>query len=261
MTFTSLIFLAGLLYGISFVLASMEKSSGLPVRICASAGFAFHSMGLLAIIWSTDSLPVGRSYELIESISWIFILTQLVLSKGFKVAPIGLFSMLPAAILTLLPIACPVFAEGVINSARRSSNFAAVHGMLAAISYAFMMASAVAGLMYFQQKKFLREKSHNAVSRALPPLGALERSVSATLGTSTLIMFASAIIGIVSAFKADLTPQMVFKFCVGALVLILQAAVYFSVALKIIGGARLAKAAIALAAVALLLLIPIEIGI
>lgn len=259
MTFTVSVLFAGLLYSASFVSAFSAKKAGSVPRACAGAGFAFHCVGLLAAIWATDSLPVGSFYGLVESISWIFVLTQLVVSKGFKAAPVGAFSMLPAAVLTLAPALFSVFGGNAGGPPGRSSNFAAVHGILAAVSYAFMMASAVAGLMYFQQKKFLREKSHNTVSRTLPPLEILENTMSGALGTSALLMFASAAVGTVSAFKVGVTQQILLKICIGIFILTLQAAAYFSAVAKVLGGARLAKIAIMLALAALLLLIPIEI--
>ncbi len=256
MIFTITILIAGLLYLASFGLSSSAKFQ-ISARICAIVGFATHSFGLLAIMLETNAIPVGTPYELLESIAWAFVFIRLMTSKGFKQNYSGL---LPAAILTLLPIACPIFTDGVLNAKRSGSTFASTHGMLAAISYGFMIASAIAALMYFRQKKFLRDKFHNATSKSLPPLDTLERSMSGMIGVATLLMFASAIMGVVAATRSEISSAMSLKFCVGALILILQISIYICSLMKILSGARLAKAVIILAIVALVALIPIEIG-
>ena len=227
----------------------------------AAAGLLMHTLALAVRFHQTDSIPVGTSYELLETIAWAFVLLQLGFSAWFKISPIGVFSMLPAAILTLLPLGCPLFVEKMSEAPRSASNFAAMHALLAAISYAFMAGSAIAGAMYLAQQKFLRDKSHGAFARALPSLNTLERAIAATLGTATLLMAASAIIGTASAAGGHPTVAMMFKFAAGATVFLMQAALYALTAFKLLTGSKLAKFSIALALAALLLLIPVDMGI
>ncbi|MBQ6535125.1 MAG: hypothetical protein IJI37_08120 [Opitutales bacterium] len=224
-------------------------------RILGAAGFALHTLALGARYLPNLESPAGSPYGLVLFIAWIFAAIELALPLLVKDAP---FSMLPAFALTVLPLACPVFARAFGEKNAAAPSFAALHGMLAAISYAALAACATFAATYLKQRASLRKKSPLAGGERLAPLEILERGTSAFAATSMLAMLASAAAGILAAGKLGDASALAIKFAAGSAVLALQIALCAASLSGALRGAKLAKLSVALFIFALAALIPIQ---
>ncbi len=261
MTTTIFVFMAGICYLASLAFVNFGVPTDAKRRralVAALAGFAFQTAALGFRCWQTGRAPVVTSYELVETIAWLLVALQLAVSFSLKIGLAGIFSMLPAAVLTLLPVGCPMFASAMSGTPKASVHFAAAHGILAALSYSFLAAAAVFGGLYLVQQKSLREKSNSVTARMLPSLQTLEKGTGAFVSTSAVSMLASIVVGMFAAADMDLNGIMVFKFAVGASLFSMQALLcVFSLA-GAVRGARLAKFSLVLFIAAMAMLVPIE---
>lgn len=261
MTTAVLIFVAGLFYLASLVSVNFGGASAARKHnayVAALVGFAFQTAALAFRWWQTQRVPVGTSYELMETIAWLLVALQLAISLSLKIGLVGIFSMLPAAVLTLLPLGCPMFVSVMSDSPKSPQQFAAAHGILAAFSYAFLAAAAVFAALYLKQQKALREKSNSKMAKMLPSLQTLEKGVEALVATSTVSMLASIVVGAFASAGVEVGAVMVFKFAVGAALFSMQAILCAATLAGFVRGARLAKLSIALFVFAILMLVPIE---
>jgi len=263
MTILVFISIAAIFYAISFAVANFGKrlisNAGALSTVFAFAGFASQTtaLGLRAV--DVGGLPISTSYELLEFIVWAFVVIQLATSGYFKTGLVGIFSMLPAAVLTALPLGCPMFAAAMQDAAKSAPmSLAAIHGVIAAISYAFMAFGAIASAMYLTQEHHLRMKSPVGIANMLPSLQTLERLMTVSLGTALFTMTISALLGAIATAQTQITPLMLLKLATAAVVLMMQGMLFISTAAKFVAAKSLARYEIALIAVSLLLLIPIE---
>ena len=206
MIFTILLFIAGALYGASFLSAGFGEVGAVRRRMAfftALAGFAFHTAALGLRCWQTSRVPVGTSYEFVESTAWIFAALQLAVSLFMRTPLAGFFSMLPAAVLTLLPACCPAFPAAMESAPKSVLSYAAAHGILAAFSYGFTAAAALLGGLYLRQCSILRGKTALPKVSAMPSLYTLERGVGAFASTAAASMLASIALGAYMVSSAD----------------------------------------------------------
>lgn len=263
MTNAILILAAGLLYLASFAsvnFGAQTESKKRRAFAAALAGFTFHTAALALRYWRTGCAPVATSYDLLESVAWIFAAVQIAVARPSKNGLAGIFSMLPAGILALLPLGCPMFAAAMDGTPKASVQFAAAHGVLAASSYAFMAAGAAFGALFLMQQKSLRNKIGGVAKKALPPLQTLERGTGAFEATAALAMLVSISAGIAAAGNAEIGGLSALKFAAGGALFAAQIAVCAFAATGILRGARLSKTAVMLFVAALCALVPIEIG-
>lgn len=262
---TAILFLAaGLAYAVSFGIAFTGKPDTGRIRVSfhvALGGFAAHTAAMALRICEIGGMPVGTSYDLLESIAWMFVLVQLLCAGVFRLNLVGIFSMLPAAVLTLLPLGCPLFIKSLEGPARQSAQFAGTHAALAVVSYAFIIGAAMMAAMYVWQKRSLQKKSNGRLAKMLPPLDALARGQITMTGGAAILMASSLAVGVLAAFHTETIGTMMYlKFAVGATVFVMVGILYLCAATEKLGGSRLAWNTIGMAAAALLLLIPIELG-
>lgn len=259
MSFAIIVFVAGVAYTLSAIASFFEKTSRFALPI-AFVGFVAQFNGLLTRSVEIGAIPTGSPYELLEVIVCIFAGTQLAFSILKRNIHTGTFSMLPIALLTLLPFGCPLFIQTL-----QPSNTSAVasakglHALLAALSYACMGASACFGIMYLRQKKSLREKSSGG--KFLPALETLSATVALCIEIAFFAMIISIAIGLWASLKADSNffELRSIKFIAATILLIIQTIVYILVVSDCVHGTRLAKVAIGMAVFACLLLVPIQI--
>ena len=166
--------------------------------------------------------------------------------------------MLPVAILTLLPQACPMFSQAMGMSAKSVPSFAMIHGLLAALSYGFLATSAIFGFVYLKQKNSLRKKFHSIKEIPMPSLEMLEKGISVFAITSTTTMFASITAGIIATHTLPHTPALLLKFTLGGAIFAGQLVLCLSALTGYVRGAKLAKFSIVLFILAIIMLIPIE---
>ena len=261
MIFTILLFIAGILYGVSFLSAGfggVGTSRRRRAFAAAAVGFAFHTAALGFRCWQTSRVPVGTSYEFVESTAWILAALQLASSFFMRMPLAGFFSMLPAAVLTLLPVCCPAFSAAMEGAPKSALTYAGAHGILAAFSYGFTAVAALLGGLYLRQCSLLRGKTELPKVSTMPSLYTLERGMGAFASTAAASMLASIALGSYMVSAADTNCAMLVKFAAGAAVFAGQSAFCALAVFGVLRGVRLAKFSIALFVAALILLVPIE---
>ena len=155
MIFAALIFLAGALYGVSAYFG-VGGAAGKSLKT-ALAGFAAHTAALVWFVAHYGKFPTSTPYGLLEIIVWTFVLIQTGAALfGLKFT--GVFSMLPACVLALLPLGCPAFVKSV-GGGGEASAAVGMHAILALVSYAFVAAAACFGILYILQRRSLRDKA------------------------------------------------------------------------------------------------------
>ena len=98
MIFTILLFIAGALYGASFLSAGFGEVGTVRRRrafFTALAGFAFHTAALGLRCWQTSRAPLGTSYEFVESTAWILAALQIAVSLFMRTPLAGFFRCCP----------------------------------------------------------------------------------------------------------------------------------------------------------------------
>ncbi len=258
MIFAALIFLAGALYGVSAYFGA-GGAAGKSLKT-ALAGFAAHTAALVWFVAHYGKFPTGTPYGLLEIIVWTFVLIQTGAALfGLKFT--GVFSMLPACVLALLPLGCPAFVRSVGGGG--ASAAVGMHAILALVSYAFVAAAACFGILYILQRRSLRDKSHGIFSRLLPSLETLDRLGAMSVGGSVFSMIISAALGFyaLSGIPAaeGASSAAYWKFAAAAVLFCAQLAAFMLCALGKANGIRLARIEILLAAIAIAAMVPVEI--
>lgn len=258
MIFAALIFLAGALYGVSAYFGA-GGAAGKSLKT-ALAGFAAHTAALVWFVAHYGKFPTGTPYGLLEIIVWTFVLIQTGAALfGLKFT--GVFSMLPACVLALLPLGCPAFVKSVGGG--EASAAVGMHAILALVSYAFVAAAACFGILYILQRRSLRDKSHGIFSRLLPSLETLDRLGAMSVGGSVFSMIISAALGFyaLSGIPAaeGASSAAYWKFAAAAVLFCAQLAAFMLCALGKANGIRLARIEILLAAIAIAAMVPVEI--
>lgn len=258
MIFAALIFLAGALYGVSAYFGA-GGAAGKSLKT-ALAGFAAHTAALVWFVAHYGKFPTGTPYGLLEIIVWTFVLIQTGAALfGLKFT--GVFSMLPACVLALLPLGCPAFVKSVGGG--EASAAVGMHAILALVSYAFVAAAACFGILYILQRRSLRDKSRGIFSRLLPSLETLDRLGAMSVGGSVFSMIISAALGFyaLSGIPAaeGASSAAYWKFASAAVLFCAQLAAFMLCALGKANGIRLARIEILLAAIAIAAMVPVEI--
>ena len=258
MIFAALIFLAGALYGVSAYFGA-GGAAGKSLKT-ALAGFAAHTAALVWFVAHYGKFPTGTPYGLLEIIVWTFVLIQTGAALfGLKFT--GVFSMLPACVLALLPLGCPAFVRSVGGGGVSAA--VGMHAILALVSYAFVAAAACFGILYILQRRSLRDKSRGIFSRLLPSLETLDRLGAMSVGGSVFSMIISAALGFyaLSGIPAaeGASSAAYWKFAAAAVLFCAQLAAFMLCALGKANGIRLARIEILLAAIAIAAMVPVEI--
>lgn len=262
MTFALMIFVAGLLYGISAFCGSRVGGGDSSLRI-GIAGFAMQTLALAYFGAVYGRFPTATVYELLEVLVWSFALIHIAFAIFLQKRFTGVFSMLPACVLSLLPLGCPVFLKSVMGAAAPVSPVAGLHALLALVSYSFVAAAACFGILYLLQRRSLRNKSHGFFGRLSPSLQTLEKWTTMCIGASALAMFAAFATGFYAVFfiSVDLTVTAAahLKFVAASLLFGAQCAVAGLCVFGKTGGAKLAWLSILLAIMAIAAFVPVEI--
>lgn len=259
MIFAALIFLAGALYGVSAYFGA-GGAAGKSLKT-ALAGFAAHTAALVWFVAHYGKFPTSTPYGLLEIIVWTFVLIQTGAALfGLKFT--GVFSMLPACVLALLPLGCPAFVKSV-GGGGEATAAVGMHAILALVSYAFVAAAACFGILYILQRRSLRDKSRGIFSRLLPSLETLDRLGAMSVGGSVFSMLISVALGFyaLSGVPAaeGASAAALWKFAAAAVLFCAQLAAFLLCAFGKANGIRLARIEILLAAIALAAMVPVEI--
>ena len=255
-TLSGLLYMASFAFGIAGALAGKNK----PETIFAYLGFTAHTLALSVPIFSKGRIPLENAFETLECAAWFFVAFEMAWRLAFKVRFLGVFSMLPAFALVLLPSFCPIFWSEGAQSSKMGSFLSAWHGILATASIALTFLSAVFAPMYLIQQNSLSKKTHWGFATKLPSLDTSARCIKISLALAALFMGISAILGIVAATEIAIDPQKTIKFSCALTLLLLQTSLAASLWKGKIGMNTGAKLSVALAAVSLVALAPIFIG-
>ncbi len=189
-------------------------------------------------------------------VSWLLASISLLMSLLSK-NPAQLFvSSAVCAAFIFVPALC---GAGSFKISQHSGIVLALHGIAAAVSYAFTACGAICGLMLLLQARSLQNKSSGAFSRATSPLERLAKLVRFCAYSAFVAMFSALGLGIVAFAKcADFSALMFLKLFAGCCVLVLQFLFAFYCARNALSGRKSAWCAIALFASAMLLLLLVE---
>ncbi len=224
--------------------------------VLGTVGFSVQTLAMAMRYLPNMESPTSDSYGLMFSIAWFIAAVELIMPYIIKN---GTFTMLPTAILMLLPLCCPAFSSAIGLQNKSAPSFATAHGLLAALSYATLAVSAIFGAIYIKQSKSLREKSLSARSEKMPSLEILERVVVIFVTTSASIMLTAVMAGVMATREIETTSTLTLKFIAGSAILLMQIALCVVALTGVFRGAKLSKLTIVLFVIAILTLIPIEI--
>lgn len=265
MVFAGLAFASAFYFAafVSSFLSAIKRgmSEGAIFWLLLSFGFILHSASILALGLKTGRLPFANSYELLESLSWLLIFLTLFIFAIFRLKLVSTFSVCVAFVLALLPLFCPVFKEHIDKSAQLASNLKSIvgaHAALASLSYSFLALASVFSCMYLLQLRSLKHKINDSFSRALLPLPRLAKFSKYSLSLAILTMALSLALGFVAAFYIELTRLVILKYSAGSLLFLLMLALIFFAAKKDLHEASYSKLCAGLFALAILLMIPIQ---
>lgn len=264
--FPALLILAGLFYGVSFLVrlrslsSRAESGNGTPALKFAVCGFALQGAALAIHSFNGSRLPLGNAFEVLETVVWLFIAIELSFRIFFKVRLVGMFSMPPACVLTILPAFCPAFYSNASEAAKDGSTLIEMHAVFAVIAFSLILCTAIFSAMLLAQIKSLAQKKHSTMMGKMPPVAALESLTRLSLISSSVFMGISAVLGGVAAIYIPLTSAIIVKFCAALALFILQLALSRSVYVYDIRAKTLAHRGIALCVFALVAMIPILVG-
>lgn len=264
--FPTLLLLAGLFYGASFVVRLLylskraERGNGSPALKLAVCGFALQGLALAIHSINGQRLPLGNAFEVLETVVWLFIAIELSFRIVFKIRFAGIFSMPLACILTMLPAFCPAFYSNTAEFAKAGSALGVMHAAFAAFALALILCAAIFSAMLLAQISSLSNKSHSIMMGKMPSVAALESLVRLSLVSSTATMGVSVVLGAVATIHITLTNAVIIKFCSAILLFAFQLILSRSVYVRDVRGKALARRGMALGIFALFAMIPILAG-
>jgi len=257
-----LILLAGIFYMTAFISAAFSKNESslakLPTAL-ASLAVALQVSGLTSRFINTGTV-FQTPYDLLEVFVLIFALAILFSRIALKLRFVEYFSMLPIAILTLLPFLCPVFFSSMTNSSdeiKQTPTLASMHGILAAISYAGMCLASLFAIMHILQQKLLISKKVSRFGSLLPSISSLYKMMKATLAVACIFMIFSFAFALVS-IPENITNAYILKFICGTTVLVIIGTTYALVSFRTMSERKLSIVILTSTVTSLLLLLPIE---
>lgn len=257
MILTILILVAGAFYGASALVGARTADARGSLRF-AAAGFAAQTLALAWYGFTARNLPTVTAYGLLETIVWLFALIHIALSLATRRRFTGTFSMLPACVLSLLPLGCPMFSGSAEGAAGVGFSAAVgLHAVFAAVAYAFIAVSACCGAIYLRLEKSLKDKT--AALGTCPPLETLGRFGAMCAGSAFFATVLAVAAGAAAAETFAMgSPAGYAKIAAGAVLLGVLFAVFAANALFKVGGAAFARLEILSGIVALLAIVPVE---
>ncbi len=146
-----------------------EPSRGLVLGLII-AGFALQSIGLQMRGLAVKGCPIGNLFEVLQFVSWSTIVVYFITGSVFRMSLLGSFCATLAMLLSVFSFAIP---GG--DAARRSDLFGGnpwieTHAALALFSYGVFGLLAATSAMYLLQHYGLEHKRFAGLFRYLPPI-------------------------------------------------------------------------------------------
>ena len=259
--FSSLLFdLAAFLYLAAFAatLPAIRRGRGGLSGLCSrltvgllASGFAAQCAGLALRGIALGQCPIASRGDLYEIVAWSAVAVYGISGMGPRTNLLGFFTSGLAAILSLLAL----FAGDEVEFPRVAPSILA-HAWLSLLSYGAFALAALLGAMYWIQMRGLYRKKWAGIFSLLPSLAELEKAAGRLLCAAFFVYTAAILLGAFWMMDAGRTLPAA-KIVLALLLWIGAAAACLLRLTHRLYGRRVAAAAIALFALALLALIPI----
>lgn len=220
------------------------------------AGFILHTCALAALLLNAKSMPLGFPQGLAECVAWLCAATA-VAGLALKIDAFKKLTVCAAAVLTVLPAFCPAFADSAAKQTAAATTVQ-IHAFFAALSYALMVSAAACAAAGMFKRAALKRRIDAANSMFAMPLERLDKTLKIALVGAAAAMAVSIAFGAEALCRADCDIRMGAKIAAGLCVFAVQIFTVVNILRQNIKDAPLEKLALALAAMSLAALIPIE---
>ena|GEM_PF-6835406 len=249
-------FAAFAFYACAFAMNFFPSKNDASRAALAAVGFVLHTCALVPFLADAGAMPIGFPQGLAECVAWLCAATALA-GFAFGIDAFKKLTIGAAAILTVLPAFCPMFAD---SAARQTAAAATVqiHALFAALSYALMVSAAACAAAGMLKRAALKRRIDAANSMFAMPLGRLNKTLKMALVGAAAAMAVSVGFGAETLCRADFDARMGAKIAAGLCVFAVQIFTVANILRQNIKDAPLERLALALAAMSLAALIPIE---
>ena len=135
-------------------------------------GLAAHFIATVMLGVAHGAIPVTNSYESLNLLALLVVVTFVVVSRRYAVPVLGAF-VSPLVAVTLAAAMAFGSFDGVVPEVLRSAWFP-VHLTFAMAAHAFFAVAGIASIAYLIQENMLRQKNIGVVFKKLPPLHVLD---------------------------------------------------------------------------------------
>ena len=249
-------YLIGFLLGTAALLRD-RRQSRLVIYAIIGGGFILQTLGLYLRGQAVKGCPIGNTFEIFQFTGWSAISLYLVVGATFRLSLLGYFTSCLSAVLTLLSLANPVWDATRHIAAFGGNAWVEFHAALALFSYGVFALLALTSLMYLLQTYSLKHKHLHGLFSFLPSILELDHISLRLLVAGVVLMTWSLGLGSVH-WAQDLSSVDLTKLLVTAGVWFAYAVVMILRLWSKLVSQRLAWACVALFAVALLSLGPVN---
>lgn len=158
------------------------------------AGWAIHSISLIALAVETRRPPLGSLSEAVSTAVWVVVLVAMLVERRYQVTALDAFVMPVVLVLSLKTTAArPATLEQLGDTFRGA--WVWVHIALALIGIAAFVLNFAGALMYLAQERQVRGKRPGAFYYRLPDLQTLDRLTYRTLALGFPFLTTGIIMG------------------------------------------------------------------
>jgi len=252
------LYLAGFAVGL-WALVRRDQGDGARVVLNSllAAGLAFQVCGLYLRGMSVGGCPLGNKFELVQFVVWSAMVLYFVVGTAFRLSLLGLFTAGYAASLALISLLVPEWDGPARQKIFGDNPWIELHAALAVFSYGVFGLLALTSVMHLLQNWSLKNKRLNGLFWFLPSVVQLGQINFRLLGTGVGLLGISLAVG-ASWWMRDTASADAVKIAVTVGIWLAYGAALALRALGRLVAARLAWACVALFALALLSLGPVN---
>ncbi len=242
-------------YAISATSYLFPKSQKI-APIFTIVAFVVHTIALWFFYEAIKTLPSSNIYGLVEIMGWGCAIVSLV---GFtlKIEALKKLPLLASAILTIIPLCCPVFTSNVSAPQISSTLSIQMHAFFAGLSYAMMFTGFVISIAYLRKSSKLKNRTEQNLKKSIS-LEALNKGVKISVLTASIAMIISIILGIVGLPHGKIEYPLLIKIIIGASIFSVQIYIAVNIIYQNIKATSLAKTTAILLVLSIFALLPIE---
>jgi len=164
---------AGLLYG-CWSLLFRRRHSRIASYSLMALGWLLQTLGLFLRGHTTQSCPIGNTFEVLQFVAWSSTLLYLFVGPVFRTSLFGFFSAGMAVLLGLLSLTVPTLDSAMRVRPFGADPVVALHASLALFGYGVFALLALTSLMYLLQHHNLRRKRLDGAFALLPSIVELD---------------------------------------------------------------------------------------